>query len=167
MWKSQKSFHILLPVAVVLLISLMAACTGREAAGPEEPAGNAADGRAGSDMEPGTGDKNRVRVSIRLESPSLKAMGYSAGDLDTDPQARACRDSLIEEQEALVERIGELTGEPPDVVWNITLAANIISAYVRRQDIPLIESLDGVAAVTEEQLNEPQAGRPDVAGDLR
>ena len=51
--------------------------------------------------------------------------------------------------------IAERIGEPLEVVWNITRTANVIAANVRRKDIPLIETVEGVVSVaveTEHQL---------------
>lgn len=56
-----------------------------------------------------------------------------------------------------------------DVVWNLTLAANMISANVPRSAIEKIAALDGVKAVVEETCYQPQVVsvggeyRPDMA----
>lgn len=52
--------------------------------------------------------------------------------------------------------IERATGEKLDVVWNMTLAANAISANVEYGQIAAIEKLPGVAEVVLETRYEPQ-----------
>ena len=64
------------------------------------------------------------------------------------------RDSLKQTQDQLQATIERqaLHGQRLDVVWNLTLAANMISANVPRSAIEKIAALDGVKAVVEENL---------------
>lgn len=48
-----------------------------------------------------------------------------------------------------------MNGSRLDVVWNLTLAANLISANVKYGQIQDILSVDGVADVVVEQRYEP------------
>ena len=91
-----------------------------------------------------------VRVAIRLETPSALEAGFEVGDLTSDASADY-RDSLAGEQARVQKRIEQeaLGGKSLNVVWNLTLAANIISAYVLRSDIERIAAVDGVAEVVE------------------
>ncbi len=64
---------------------------------------------------------------------------------------------LEQKQSDVVEEIEDkvLDGEPLDVVWNLTLAANLISANVQYGKIREIEKLDGVARVIVETPSRP------------
>ena len=99
-----------------------------------------------------------VRVSIQLEQASTLDAGFHVMGSLTDTDAVRYRDSLKRGQEALTASIERqvLKGRKLDVVWNLTLAANVISANVPRSAISAIEKLDGVARVVEENCYEPQ-----------
>lgn len=89
---------------------------------------------------------DRVRVAIRLSDPPAEDLSEDVNDL---------RRRRRVEQTAVAARIAERIGEPLEVVWNITRTANVIAANVRRKDIPLIETVEGVVSVaveTEHQL---------------
>ena len=98
-----------------------------------------------------------VRVSIILEKPSTVKAGFDTVDIAANQAAVAYRDSLKQEQTDLVSQIERATGKKLDVVWNLTLATNLISANVRYGDIAAIEKLAGVKSVVLENtyLAEP------------
>lgn len=112
---------------------------------------------AGSTKEEGsvTGEtQETVRVVIRLDKPSVAEAGYHIRSIATDPAAQAYRKELEQDQADVAHRIEEATGRPLDVVWNITLTANVISANVAPEDMELIRSVEGVVSVSEERLNQ-------------
>ena len=88
--------------------------------------------------------KGDVRVSIVLEGGSTLDQGYSAKNVADDPSAVAYRESLKEQQDQLAARISKevLDGAELDVLWNLTLAANIISANVPAEKIYAIKDQD-------------------------
>ena len=103
-----------------------------------------------------------VRVSIVLEDrPGLEQMeassGLSTAALAVSPQMQQTRQSLEANQAALARRISNqvLGGEPLDVVWNLTLAANLISANVQYEQIEAIQAVPGVKEVILETRYEP------------
>ena len=99
-----------------------------------------------------------VRVSIQLEKASTMDAGFELKGFVSDIAAQNYRDSLKRSQDAVITSIESkvLKGRELDVVWNLTLAANVISANVPRSAIAQIEKLDGVRRVVEEQHYEPQ-----------
>ena len=98
-----------------------------------------------------------VRVSIRLAGAPAMDAGFELKGIAANDGAIAYRAALRQEQEALAERIGRevLGGKKLDVVWNMTLAANVISANVPRYAIEGIRAMSGVTAVVEENRYEP------------
>ncbi|MBE6950463.1 MAG: hypothetical protein E7451_03910 [Ruminococcaceae bacterium] len=102
-------------------------------------------------------DTDMVRVSIILEKASTIKAGFDTVDIADDRAAMTYREALKNDQDKLVSRIEGATRNELDVVWNLTLAANLISANVRYGDIEVIEGLPGVKAVVLENryLAEP------------
>ncbi|MCH5354137.1 MAG: S8 family serine peptidase [Acutalibacter sp.] len=98
-----------------------------------------------------------IRVSIVLEEPSTIEAGYSTMGIGQNAQARSYREKLRANQTAMQKTIESkvLNGNKLDVVWNLTLAANIISANVPVIAIDKIAELPGVAKVVEEQQYAP------------
>lgn len=94
-------------------------------------------------------DWENVRVSIVLEDKSTVEAGYDIDTIAVDPIAIAYRDSLEQEQKDVQAAIEDevLEGEELDVAWNLTLAANIISANVEYGQIDAIKDIDGVKDV--------------------
>ena len=91
-----------------------------------------------------------VRVSIVLDAPSTLEKGFSAAQVaSADAGAMRYRASLQSKQESMEKTISKkaLGGKDLDVVWNLTLAANIISANVAYGDIEKIEAVSGVKHV--------------------
>ena len=89
-----------------------------------------------------------VRVSIVLNKKATLEV-YAAADVASNAAAMAYRDQLQAEQSAVIARIERdvLDGENLDVVWSMTLAANIISANVMYGQMDDIEAIRGVKEV--------------------
>ncbi len=100
-------------------------------------------------------DDEIVRVSIVVEGKPLLEQGYSTMSLGTDQKAQTSRASLLAQQQAVETRIARTIGEELDVVWNLTMAGNIISANVRYGDMEKIAATQGVAKVFLETKYEP------------
>ena len=92
-------------------------------------------------------DTDVVRVSIVLEKASTIQAGFSTQSIAENASAMAYRDSLKEDQAAMVQRIETAISAKLDVVWSLTLAANLISANVRYGQIETIAAIDGVQQV--------------------
>ncbi|MBR5094446.1 MAG: S8 family serine peptidase, partial [Oscillospiraceae bacterium] len=93
--------------------------------------------------EPLYADDEFVRVSIVLLGASAIDAGYAPAS------AGAYRASLKAEQQALANKISAeaLDGAQLDVVWNLTLAGNMMSAYVPYGSIDAIRNVIGVKDV--------------------
>lgn len=98
-----------------------------------------------------------VRVSIVLEEPSTLERGYATAGIASNGSATAYRSGLQKGQETMAQTISRqaLSGEKLDVVWNLTLAANLISANVAYGDIESIQAVPGVKEVILETRYEP------------
>lgn len=101
-------------------------------------------------------DTDVVRVCIVLEQPSTISMGYATENIASNASAMAYRASLEQKQEQMATKISAdaLNGEKLDVVWNLTLAANLISANVAYGQIESIQAVPGVKAVYLETVYE-------------
>ncbi len=93
--------------------------------------------------EPMYADDELVRVSIVLNGASALDAGYAPAS------AGAYRAGLRAEQDAMANKISAqaLNGAPLDVVWNLTLAGNIISANVEYGQVEAIRNVIGVRDV--------------------
>ena len=103
-------------------------------------------------------DTDGVRVSIVLSDPSTLEKGFTAADIAAGSrQAMKYRDKLESKQEKMTKTISKkaLDGQTLDVVWNLTLATNIISANVQYGQIEKIENVKGVKQVLIETRYEP------------
>ncbi|MBQ7871905.1 MAG: S8 family serine peptidase, partial [Oscillospiraceae bacterium] len=100
-------------------------------------------------------DTEIVRVSIVLESDSTLEAGFSTQSIATNQQAMTYRAGLEQEQVSVTAAIEKALGGELDVQWNLTLAANLISANVAYGDIAAIEAVKGVAEVVLETRYEP------------
>ncbi len=103
-------------------------------------------------------DTDVVRVSIVLKDASTIEKGFTADEIAAGSiKAQSYRDKLESKQEKLEKTISKkvLGGETLDVVWNLTLAANIISANVEYGQIEAIEQLKEVESVLIETRYEP------------
>lgn len=98
-------------------------------------------------------EDEQVRVSIVLEGEPTLALYSLASEDGEEANAMAYREELQAYQEAAAEYISEeaLDNDPLDVVWNLTLAANIISANVEFGRIEAIKAVEGVEDVIVEQ----------------
>ena len=92
-------------------------------------------------------DTDVVRASIILsKTPTIRA-GFAADSIASNKAAVSYRDSLKRDQADLIARIEKATRSELDVVWNLTLIANLISVDVEYGKIKTIEKLPGVKAV--------------------
>ncbi|MCQ2538013.1 MAG: S8 family serine peptidase, partial [Lachnospiraceae bacterium] len=90
-------------------------------------------------------DDEQVRVSIVLDGTSVVDAGYSTEDLPENAAALDLIEEVLDEQKVMEEKIADEVNI--DVKWNLTVAANIISADVAYGDIEAIENIDGVKEV--------------------
>lgn len=100
-------------------------------------------------------ENDMVRVSILMENPSTLEAGFSTMNIARNTAAMSYRHSLKAEQIAVTARIEAATGEPLEVVHQLTLAANIISANVPWGQIETIKAVSGVRDVVLETRYEP------------
>ncbi len=104
-------------------------------------------------MSMGYSDEDVVRVSIILSEPSALEKYYVSGTqaktIAAGEAAILYRGSLENKQEQVANAISKkvLNGNALDVVWNLTLITNAISANVRFGDIEAIKRVDGVSDV--------------------
>lgn len=96
-----------------------------------------------------------VRVSILLEKESTLAAGFSTAEIGQNAAAMAYRETLKADQEALSARISRAVGEELQVHWNMTLAANIISADLQYGQIETVKAIPGVKDVVLETRYSP------------
>ena len=88
-----------------------------------------------------------VRVSIELDDPGTLDAGFAMDRIAVNGTARSYRENLMANQNTVASRIRSSIGGGLDVKWNITLAANIISAEVRCGDLDAIRAVPGVKRV--------------------
>ena len=98
--------------------------------------------------EPLYNDEDIVRVSIVM-SKDATLEKYATNNIASNAEAMAYRQGLQMEQNAVVQRIETdvLAGAQLDVVWNLTLAANIISVNVAYGLLDEIAAIRGVKEV--------------------
>ena len=110
------------------------------------------------ESEPEFADNDVVRVSIVLNAPSTIERGFTTEKIAQNAEAMQYRNSLKAEQDKMAAAISKkaLGGEELDVVWNLTLAANIISANVPYGKISAIKSVLGVKDVVIEARYDPE-----------
>ena len=103
-------------------------------------------------------DSDVVRVSIVFDG--TPAIGiFSTDNIGENEAAIAYCDNLKEKQESVVQTISRkaLKGQKLDIVWNLTLVANLVSANVPYGSIDAIKSVEGVKEVYIETRYEPAA----------
>ena len=110
-------------------------------------------------------DTDMVRVSIFLDEQSTIMAGYSADSIADNSAAMAYRAGLKDRQAQITAAIERKLGAELDVVWNLTLAANLISANVEYGQIEAIESVDGVSQVLIETRYEPDVVKSEEIND--
>ena len=103
-------------------------------------------------------DTDMVRVMIVLEGEPAVGKLQGGEEFTANMDAVNYREQLHAEQLKTAEIISRqaLKGRKLDVVWNLTLMANAISANVRYGDIEAISQVDGVERVYLETVYEPQ-----------
>ncbi len=99
--------------------------------------------------------KDIVRVSIILDEKSTIDQGYATKDIALNSSAMRYRTELKVKQDQMTRKISAVTGQDLDVVWNLTLAANLISANVEYGQIKAIQALPGVKSVVLETRYQP------------
>ena len=89
-----------------------------------------------------------VRASIVLQDDATLKK-FPAKNIASNAAAKSYREGLRQKQDALAKKISKevLGGEKLDVVWNITLAANIISANIPYDKVDAIYNTIGVKDV--------------------
>ena len=96
-------------------------------------------------------DDEIVRVSIVLNrAPTLHA-GYMTQGVGSNVEAMQYRKTLQEQQNTVTAQIEKTLGQKLDVVWNLTLAANLISAnveYGQIKDILKVADVEQVVLET-------------------
>ncbi len=108
-----------------------------------------------TDTIPEHDEKDIVRVSIVLDRSSTIEAGFSTLDIAQNTEAMAYRQSLQTEQAQVTAAIEQALNTRLDVAWNLTLAANIISANVQYGKLDLISEIPGVQEVVLETRYEP------------
>ena len=111
-----------------------------------------------SDSKPLYADTDVVRVMIVLEGDGAISKLPAGEAFTANAEAVALRAELQARQEQLAETISTqaLGGKKLDVVWNLTLMANAISANVTYGSIEKIAAVKGVERVYLETVYEPQ-----------
>ncbi|MGN0205488.1 MAG: S8 family serine peptidase [Coprococcus sp.] len=107
------------------------------------------------DNTPEYGTDDIVRVSIILEKESTIGAGYDTQNIAWNRDAMSYRERLQEMQDKMISMIENYIDGDLDVVWNLTLAANLISANVEYGQIDKIRELNGVQNVVLETRYEP------------
>ena len=100
-------------------------------------------------------DNEIVRVSIFMDAAGVIDAGFAVEGLAVNDAAMAYRQQLQLQQDALVEKIEKVIKEELDVVWQLTLATNLISANVKYGQIAAIEKVAGVSEVVIETVYTP------------
>ncbi len=102
-------------------------------------------------------DSEMVRVSIVLEKASTVEAGYATMGIAENREAMAYRAELKSLQKKMEKTISvqALNGRPLDVVWNMTLVGNIISAWVPYGSLEQIAAIPGVRTVAMEAQYAP------------
>ena len=87
-------------------------------------------------------ENGMLRVSILLDAAATLDK-YPAAEIASNNSAKNYRQELMRQQNALADAISReaLNGEKLDVVWNITLAANIISANIPYTKLEAVKNL--------------------------
>lgn len=112
-------------------------------------------------------ENGNVRVSIVLEKPStFEKVNYNTENLIENASAMTYRRSLEQDQAVLTAAASNALGHELHVVWNLTLAANLISATVQPEEVETLRSLPGVAQVVPEIRYEPCVVDSNVAEPL-
>ena len=98
---------------------------------------------------------DEVRVSIVLEKAPTVVAGFAIEDIVHNASAMAYRQELQTQQQKVTSSIEKRLNQKLDVAWNLTLAANLISADVEYGQIEAIEQIPGVEQVLIETRYDP------------
>lgn len=104
-------------------------------------------------------EKEMVRVTILLAENSALDAGFELRNIGQNAAAISYRRELSLMQDEVAEEIENEVledGQQIEIVWNMTLLLNAISANVPRGLIDEIEAIDGVKSVVEERHYYPQ-----------
>ena len=125
---------------------------------PTDPVLTESDQAAGLPEESLYADTDMVRVSIVLDKQPTVEAGFSTQGIAQNPAAQIYRQTLQAQQVAVTTAIAQtvLDGQELDVVWNLTLAANLISANVPYGKLADIRQVPGVEDVVLETQYSPQ-----------
>ena len=106
-----------------------------------------------------------IRVSIVLEDDPTVGAGFSTMGIARNPGAIGYDLELNRVQKAMEQEISRraLGGKKLDVVWNLTLVANIISANVPWEAVDAIRAVPGVREVRMERQYSPDTAQPQTA----
>ena len=109
-----------------------------------------------------TAPTDSVRVSIVLEDEPTIGAGFVTRGIALDQQAISYDQALVRRQKAMEQTISAraLGGRKLDVVWNLTLVANIISANVPYGALDEIRAVPGVREVRLERKYSPDTAEP-------
>ena len=110
-------------------------------------------------------DTDVVRVSIFLDKKSTIEAGFTIDSIAANSKAMAYRVSLKDQQAEVTAAIEKKLGGKLDVVWNLTLAANVISANVKFGQIAAIEAVKGVREVLVETCYQPDVVKAEQSSD--
>lgn len=99
----------------------------------------------------------KVRVSIVLEDDGTIEAGYDIDGIAENSRAISYREKLRANQDKMKRKIEDALGGSLNVKWNLTLAANLISAEVTYGQISTICAVPGVKDVVVEQQYQPMA----------
>ena len=102
-------------------------------------------------------DDEIVRVSIVLDKQPTLHAGFATKGISENASAMSYRDGLKKDQASVTGRIEKAIGQKLNVVWNLTLAANLISANVEYGQIKNIVNVAGVREVVLETRYLPVA----------
>lgn len=125
---------------------------------PTDPVLTESEQAAGLPEESLYADTDMVRVSIVLDKQPIVEAGFSTQGIAQNPAAQIYRQTLQAQQVAVTTAIAQtvLDGQELDVVWNLTLAANLISANVPYGKLADIRQVPGVEDVVLETQYSPQ-----------
>ena len=158
----RRGLALMLAVMMVLSLGVTGAKAAPNTLSAEKLEGVGADLTQGtaieSNNEPLYADTDMVRVMIVLADEPASGKLKGQENFVTNIDAVEYRAELQAKQEKLADEISvqALKGEKLDVVWNLTLMANAISANVRYGDIEEIAQVEGVERVYLETVYYPQ-----------
>ena len=110
-----------------------------------------------AEEEPAHAPDEMVRVTIVFKEASAIGAGYSTENIASNSGAKAYRNNLKKIQDSYAKIIASkaLNNTQLDVVWNLTLVTNAISANVPFGKIEAIKQIPGVKDVILEARYEP------------